>query len=73
MLDTSRIASYLPRGKEMQVMKLPKYPFVWCVLIVCFTLLVFTWLTRRSLCELRLRDGNREVTAVMAYESENGK
>ncbi|MDU6991215.1 MAG: Hok/Gef family protein [Escherichia coli] len=28
-----------------------------CVLIVCLTLLIFTWLTRNSLCELRLKDG----------------
>jgi hypothetical protein len=27
------------------------------------------WLTRNSLCELRLKDGTREVSAVMDYES----
>ncbi|MEI9603704.1 type I toxin-antitoxin system Hok family toxin [Enterobacter hormaechei] len=32
-------------------------------------LLIFTWLTRNSLCELRLKDGTREVSAVMDYES----
>ncbi|MEI2603830.1 type I toxin-antitoxin system Hok family toxin [Erwinia aphidicola] len=37
--------------------------------MVCFTLLIFTWLTRKSLCEIRYRDGDREVAAFMAYES----
>ena len=50
-------------------MKLPNQPVVLCVLIVCLTLLIFTWLTRNSLCELRLKDGTREVSAVMDYES----
>jgi len=49
-------------------MKLPQ-TFIWCVFIVCFTLLIFTWLTRKSLCEIRYRDTDREVAALMAYES----
>ncbi|MCW9547454.1 Hok/Gef family protein [Klebsiella quasipneumoniae] len=39
---------------------------------MCFTLLIFTYLTRSRLCEIRLKDGNREVAASLAYES-NGK
>ncbi|QRM72865.1 Hok/Gef family protein (plasmid) [Escherichia coli ATCC 8739] len=31
-------------------MKLPRSSLVWCVLIVCLTLLIFTYLTRKSLC-----------------------
>ncbi|EHP6403017.1 type I toxin-antitoxin system Hok family toxin [Escherichia coli] len=50
-------------------MKLPRNALIWCVLIVCLTLLIFTYLTRSSLCELRMKDGDREVAAVMAYES----
>ncbi|WP_409455614.1 type I toxin-antitoxin system Hok family toxin [Pseudescherichia sp.] len=50
-------------------MKLPWNALIWCVLIVCLTLLVFTWLTRKSLCEIRYRDGSREVATSMAYES----
>ncbi len=50
-------------------MKLPRSPLIWCIFIVCFTLLIFTWLTRKSLCEIRYRDGDREVAAFMAYES----
>jgi protein HokB len=50
-------------------MKLPKQPAIWCVLIVCLTLLIFTYLTRSRLCEVRITDGNREVSATLAYES----
>ncbi|EAZ8338884.1 type I toxin-antitoxin system Hok family toxin, partial [Salmonella enterica] len=49
-------------------MKLPRNTLFWCVLIVCLTLLIFTYLTRKSLCEIRYRDTNREVAAFMAYE-----
>ncbi|MCM6295846.1 type I toxin-antitoxin system Hok family toxin [Klebsiella pneumoniae] len=36
---------------------------------MCLTLLIFTYLTRKSLCEIRYTDTNREVAAFMAYES----
>ncbi|BBQ86624.1 Hok/Gef family protein (plasmid) [Klebsiella sp. WP3-W18-ESBL-02] len=49
-------------------MKLPRSTLIWCVLIVCLTLLIFTFLTRKSLCEIRYKDTNREVAAFMAYE-----
>ena len=50
-------------------MKLPRNTLLWCVLIVCLTLLIFTYLTRKSLCEIRYRDTDREVSAFLAYES----
>ena len=50
-------------------MKLPGNALIRCVLIVCCTLLIFTLLTRNRLCEVRLNDGYREVTASLAYES----
>nr|WP_242017952.1 MULTISPECIES: Hok/Gef family protein [Enterobacteriaceae] len=31
--------------------------------------MAFTYLTRKSLCEIRLKDGEREVAAILAYES----
>ncbi len=40
-------------------MKLPPSNLLWCVLIVCLTLLAFTYLTRKSLCEIRYRDTTR--------------
>ncbi|MCO4147365.1 Hok/Gef family protein [Enterobacter roggenkampii] len=41
-------------------MKQPQSTVIWCVLIVCFALLIFTYLTRKSLCEIRLKDGATE-------------
>ncbi len=69
MLDTSRVASYPPKGKEKKAMKQPKQPVIVGLLIVCITLLIFTILTRNRLCEIRVKDGNREVSAVLAYAS----
>ncbi|WP_248797560.1 Hok/Gef family protein [Escherichia coli] len=37
--------------------------------MVCCALLIFTRLTRNRRCEVRLKDGYREVTASLAYES----
>ncbi|WP_447840814.1 type I toxin-antitoxin system Hok family toxin [Enterobacter bugandensis] len=50
-------------------MKLLQQPVIWGVLIVRVTLLIFTLLTRSRLCELRLKDGNWELAATLAYES----
>ncbi len=69
-LLTLRYLQYL--CELTHTMKLPRNTLVWCVLIVCLTLLIFTCLTRNRLCEVRLKDGNREVAASLAYES-NGK
>lgn len=67
MRDNIKVASYKQKCKGKQPMKPDR--FVWCLFIVCVTILAFTLLTRDSLCELRIRDGNKEVTAFMAYES----
>lgn len=69
MTNSIRIASCPPQGKEKAAMKIPHNTLILCILIVCLTLLLFTGLVRKSLCEVRYRDGNREVAALMAYES----
>ncbi|QCT20495.1 type I toxin-antitoxin system Hok family toxin [Jejubacter calystegiae] len=69
MPDNIRVASYPPKGKEKKAMKLLRGTLIWCVVILCFTLLVFTYLTRKSLCEIRYRDGYREVAALIACQS----
>ncbi|EOC1339464.1 Hok/Gef family protein [Cronobacter dublinensis] len=43
--------------------------FIWCVIIVCVTLLIFTTLSRETLCELRLRGASMEVVASLACKS----
>ncbi|MBA7930549.1 type I toxin-antitoxin system Hok family toxin [Klebsiella sp. RHBSTW-00215] len=50
-------------------MKMPRNSLIWCVLIVCITLLAFTWLTRQTLCELRYHTLETEFAATLAYES----
>ncbi|QFH72455.1 type I toxin-antitoxin system Hok family toxin [Atlantibacter subterranea] len=67
-MNNIRIASYLSQDKEKKAMKLPRNALLWCVFMVCLTLLIFTYLTRSSLCELRVKDGSREVAALLAYE-----
>ena len=64
-----RIASYPPQGKEKKAMKLPRSPVIWCISVVCLTLLIFTFLTRKSLCEIRYRDEYREVAAFLACDA----
>ncbi|MBK0003782.1 type I toxin-antitoxin system Hok family toxin [Erwinia sp. S38] len=48
-------------------MKLPSPVII--VLILCITILIFTYFTRETLCELRWKSGDKEVAAFMAYES----
>ncbi|RJF54640.1 Hok/Gef family protein [Serratia inhibens] len=40
------------------------------LMIICMTLIAFIWITRGSLCELRIKLGDTEVAAILAYESE---
>ncbi|MED9734595.1 type I toxin-antitoxin system toxin HokB [Escherichia coli] len=44
-------------------------PLVVCLLIICITILTFTLLTRQTLYVLRFRDGDKEVSALMACTS----
>ena len=44
-------------------------PLVVCLLIICITILTFTLLTRQTLYELRFRDGDKAVAALMACTS----
>ncbi|TDX11909.1 Hok/gef family protein [Buttiauxella sp. BIGb0552] len=62
-------SSFIPAEMQGSMnMKQPRQTVIWCLLIVCLTLLIFTGLTRSKLCELRFKDGNREVAATLAYE-----
>ncbi len=57
----------LTRHPARRVMK--HNPLVVCLLIICITILTFTLLTRQTLYELRFRDGDKEVAALMACTS----
>lgn len=39
------------------------------LMIICMTLIALIWITRGSLCELRIKLGDTEVAAILAYES----
>ncbi|QCR34628.1 Hok/Gef family protein [Nissabacter sp. SGAir0207] len=40
-----------------------------CLVVICITLLVFTWITRSSLCEIKVKQDTTEVAVKMDYES----
>ena len=39
------------------------------LIVICITILIFTWMVRDSLCELQIKDGNTVFLATLAYES----
>lgn len=69
MSDNIKVAFYLLKSnggrKPVKVSKL----FFLSLLVVCVTVLLFTWITRGSLCELTIKQGEIEVVASLAYES----
>ena len=36
------------------------------LIVICFTLLFFTWMIRDSLCELHIKQGSYELAAFLA-------
>ena len=40
------------------------------LVVICATVISLAWITRSTLCELRIRSGTTEVAAILAYESE---
>ncbi len=69
MLDTCRLASYAPKGKEKQAMKQQKAMLV-TLIVICITVVVTALVTRKDLCEVRIRTGQTEVTVFTAYKPE---
>lgn len=45
---------------------MPNKYFLFSVMVICFTILLFTWMMSDSLCGLHLRQGNTELVAFMA-------
>ncbi|KAA1847550.1 type I toxin-antitoxin system Hok family toxin, partial [Escherichia coli] len=54
MLDTCRLASYEPKGKEKQAMKQQKAMLI-ALIVICLTVIVTALVTRKDLCEVRIR------------------
>ncbi|WP_258792375.1 type I toxin-antitoxin system toxin HokA [Klebsiella pneumoniae] len=38
------------------------------LVVICFTILLLTWMVRDSLCELQRRQGNIELVAFLACD-----
>ena len=49
--------------------KMPKNLVLYGLIVICLTILLFSWEEKGSLCELRLRQGTVEFSAILAYES----
>jgi len=43
--------------------------FALCLIVVCITVIAVIWLTRGSLCELHVKQGDTEVAASLACET----
>ncbi|EGO5722041.1 type I toxin-antitoxin system Hok family toxin [Escherichia coli] len=69
MTCTLRLASYAPKGKEQQAMKQQKAMLI-ALIVICLTVIVTALVTRKDLCEVRIRTGQTEVAVFVDYESE---
>ena len=67
MLNTCRLASYMPKGKEKQAMSQQKAIII--ATVICITIVVVVLISRKDLCEVRIRSGQTEVAVFTAYES----
>ncbi len=63
-----KVASYPPKGKAAEA-EMPQKLVLISLIVICITLIAFTWITRSSLCELRVKQGDTEVAAILAYEA----
>ncbi|QXF34268.1 hypothetical protein CE143_14755 [Photorhabdus luminescens] len=67
MLHNIRLASYTPKGKETLTMKQQKAIFI--AIVICIAALAAVLITRKDLCEVRIRSGQTEVAVFMDYET----
>ncbi|MBZ9479206.1 type I toxin-antitoxin system Hok family toxin [Escherichia coli] len=69
MLVTYRLPLTGRKVKEKQAMKQQKAMLV-ALIVICLTVIVTALVTRKDLCEVRIRTGQTEVAVFTAYESE---
>ncbi len=67
MLHNIRLASYTPKGKETLTMKQQKAVLI-AIIVICIAALAAMMVTRKDLCEVRIRSGQTEVAVFMDYE-----
>ncbi|EFB1293427.1 type I toxin-antitoxin system Hok family toxin [Escherichia coli] len=69
MLVTYRLPLTGRKVKEKQAMKQQKAMLV-ALIVICLTVIVTALVTRKDLCEVRIRTGQTEVAVFTAYEPE---
>lgn len=68
MLSNIRLASYTPKGKGTLNMKQQKTA-IFIAIVICIAALAAVLITRKDLCEVRIRSGQTEVAVFMDYET----
>ena len=69
MLVTYRLPLTDRKVKEKQAMKQQKAMLV-ALIVMCLTVIVTALVTRKDLCEVRIRTGQTEVAVFTVYEPE---
>ncbi len=69
MLNTCRLASYVPKGKEKQARKQQKAMLI-ALIGICLTVIVAARVARKDRCEVRIRTGQTAAAVFTAYEPE---
>ncbi|EED1397501.1 type I toxin-antitoxin system Hok family toxin [Escherichia coli] len=69
MLVTYRLPLTDRKVKEKQAMKQQKVMLI-ALIVICITVVVTALVTRKDLCEVRIRTGQTEVAVFVDYESE---
>ena len=69
MLVTYRLPLTDRKVKEKQAMKQQKAMLI-ALIVICLTVIVTALVTRKDLCEVRIRTGQTEVAVFVGYESE---
>ena len=69
MLVTYRLPLTDRKVKEKQAMKQQKAMLI-ALIVICLTVIVTALVTRKDLCEVRIRPGQTEVAVFTAYEPE---
>ncbi|EGJ9797418.1 type I toxin-antitoxin system Hok family toxin [Escherichia coli] len=69
MLVTYRLPLTDRKIKEKQAMKQQKAMLI-ALIVICLTVIVTALVTRKDLCEVRIRTGQTEVAVFTAYEPE---
>ncbi|EYX69040.1 regulatory protein [Escherichia coli O157:H7 str. 2011EL-1107] len=69
MLVTYRLPLTDRKVKEKQAMKQQKAMLI-ALIVICLIVIVTALVTRKDLCEVRIRTGQTEVAVFTDYESE---